>query len=46
VGRAIYEGRFSLEDAVAFAVATAAREDATDPGSGVLKEMTMNRPTT
>ena len=45
VGRAIYEGRIALADLVGLATSAAAKNDATDPRSGVLKRMTMNRPT-
>jgi phosphoribosylformimino-5-aminoimidazole carboxamide ribotide isomerase len=45
IGRALYEGRVSLEGAAAFAAAAAAQHDATDPGSDVLKGVTMNEPT-
>lgn len=44
VGRALYEDRFSIEDAVAFAD-KAPRDDATNPRSGVLNGMTMDGPT-
>ena len=46
VGRALYEGRIRLEDAVAFAAGAASPDDATDPRSAVLKGATMRRPTT
>lgn len=46
VGRALYEGRFEPEDAVAFAATAAPRHGATDPRPGVLKGMTMENPTT
>jgi phosphoribosylformimino-5-aminoimidazole carboxamide ribotide isomerase len=50
VGRALYEGRFRAEDAVAFAAravaAAAAGDDATEPRPGVLKGMSMQEPTT
>jgi phosphoribosylformimino-5-aminoimidazole carboxamide ribotide isomerase len=45
VGRALYEGRFRLGDAVAFAAAAATPDDATDPRSGVLMGATMEEPT-
>ena len=45
VGRALYEGQMSLEDALSFAADVSAEDDATDPRSGVLNGMTMNGPT-
>jgi phosphoribosylformimino-5-aminoimidazole carboxamide ribonucleotide (ProFAR) isomerase len=45
VGRALYEGQIILEDALSFAADASVEDDATDPRSGVLNEMTMNGPT-
>jgi len=44
VGRAIYEGRISLDDLVEFATAAAPPDVATDSGQSVLKTMTMHEP--
>lgn len=45
VGRALYEGRFSLEEAVASAAIAATQDDATNPRPGVLRGVTMKGPT-